>query len=47
MLTVAEPPGSIVPSGQLTVLVPVQGPPWEAFAQTSVAPVGSWSVTRS
>ena len=45
MLTVAELPGSIVPSGQLTVLVPVQGPPWEAFAETSVAAEGSGSVT--
>jgi translation elongation factor EF-1beta len=43
-LTVAVPPAAIVPTGQLTVLVPEQDP-CEGVADTNVVPAGRMSLT--
>ena len=45
IVTVAEPPEAIVPSGHVTGVVPGQGPPGLAVAETRLTVAGRLSVT--
>jgi hypothetical protein len=45
IVTVALAPTARLPSGQLTVVVPVHGPPWLGVAETRVVAAGRVSLT--
>jgi hypothetical protein len=45
IVTVALAPTLRLPSGQLTAVVPVHGPPWLGVAETKVVPAGIVSLT--